>query len=878
MTRLPPEHDRIRTHVRRIGELSPRTAGRELEALENDDPACFSAVRDILSEASEDTRHPSSVPDSQDELSQLVRALAKEVSSPNLSLPSMFGRYRLLQLLGHGGSGTVYLAEQDLPRRPVALKLLQPGLDLSDAEFESAAVGSLTHPGLAHVYDAGLAAFEARPRDRLAYIAMEYIEGRPITSHCDEIGASTEERLKLLSGVAKTVAHLHQHGVVHGDIKPANILVDRQGRTRLLDFGVARIERLGMARESGIGGTRATTQGYALPDMGETPEHPGESADVFALGVLMGRVLCGKAFELGTPADRIRAALKAKHVRISLARPLSQLIAACITANDESRLGSAVEIADALGSCLSGAGWSPKGQSKAFRRLSLRVRSFATLPNMVILLLATGVLGLGLELRVSTERSAALDHHTRVLQASADDLQESIEATKLAATHSVDAYLATLDITRCVFASAAVTDPKGIDTVIDSIRDARVDSSPVKMVPSLQLLMLAEAQHAIGRDHEAAETASRAQQLLPENTSEHDRLMCRIDIVRARALSSLRRDEQAAEVLARWRTPLSTQSPPWHVEANTMLADAFIAMGKPDEALKLLEGLHAASISDLSQLPLETIAVIARAHRVMGDPDLAESMLRVGFQRQASKDPIAPSSEQLGRSQLVFELTALLSEDGGLSEAYSILTDLTDRLARNLPAKHTLLIEARARLARTCLNLSKLDEAERVLLINRAAINSRDQDDAALDRSLMTTLDLYRRRGQTATVVSTMRELIALKTQRHGTSVHPDVLRVRLELAALQQAIQTHEQTAEALPGLHELLEDAQTGFGLASAQSAQVYELLAVAYERADDLAEAVRYARLAIRIGRHHGGFFPHAQRITQSLSGHAPHDQDS
>ena len=152
------------------------------------------------------------------------------------------GRYKLIRVLGEGGMGTVYLAQQEEPvRRQVALKIIKPGMDskrvIARFEVEQHALALMEHSHVARVYDAGLTA-NGRP-----YFVMEYVKGAPITEHCDRHKLTVEERLRLFLHVCEAVQHAHQKGIIHRDLKPSNILVSIEGNEsvpKVIDFGVAR--------------------------------------------------------------------------------------------------------------------------------------------------------------------------------------------------------------------------------------------------------------------------------------------------------------------------------------------------------------------------------------------------------------------------------------------------------------------------------------------------------------------------------------------------------------------------------------------------------------------------------------------------------------
>jgi len=149
------------------------------------------------------------------------------------------GRYRLLRVLGEGGMGMVYLAEQEGQiRRKVALKVIKPGMDskrvIARFETERQALALLDHPSIAQVYDAGTTE-QGRP-----YFVMEHVKGVPITEYCDRHRLSIEDRLGLFQQVCLAVHHAHQKGIIHRDIKPSNIIVSadvssRQNRQKLFE-------------------------------------------------------------------------------------------------------------------------------------------------------------------------------------------------------------------------------------------------------------------------------------------------------------------------------------------------------------------------------------------------------------------------------------------------------------------------------------------------------------------------------------------------------------------------------------------------------------------------------------------------------------------
>jgi serine/threonine-protein kinase len=204
------------------------------------------------------------------------------------------GLYHLIRLLGEGGMGAVWLAERadGMLQRPVALKLprgvwLRPEL-LERMAREREILASLNHPHIARLYDAGLGS------DGQPYLALEYVEGRPIDAHSRAAGLDSRGRLRLFLQVAQAVAHAHSRLVVHRDLKPSNILVTGDGEVRLLDFGIAKLLEGGEAHETELTrlSGRALTLAYASPEQ-VSGEPIGVASDVYSLGVVLYELLTG---------------------------------------------------------------------------------------------------------------------------------------------------------------------------------------------------------------------------------------------------------------------------------------------------------------------------------------------------------------------------------------------------------------------------------------------------------------------------------------------------------------------------------------------------------------------------------------------------------
>jgi WD40 repeat protein/serine/threonine protein kinase len=223
---------------------------------------------------------------------------APDPDPPQEAAGTRLGPYKLLQKIGAGGMGAVWMAEQQEPvRRLVALKLIQAGLDggqgVARFEAERQALALMDHPNIAKVLDGGTTA-DGRP-----YFVMELVQGTPITRYCDEHRLTLRQRLELFVSVCRALQHAHQKGVIHRDVKPSNVLVapyDGRPVVKVIDFGVAKAvgQRLTERTLYTEFGTVVGTLGYMSPEQADLNNQDVDTrSDVYSLGVLLYELLTG---------------------------------------------------------------------------------------------------------------------------------------------------------------------------------------------------------------------------------------------------------------------------------------------------------------------------------------------------------------------------------------------------------------------------------------------------------------------------------------------------------------------------------------------------------------------------------------------------------
>ena len=339
--------------------------------------------------------------------------------------PVSIGRYRIIGLVGEGGMGSVYEAEQEQPRRRVALKVVKPGLTSSEVlrRFgqESRSLARLQHPGIAQIYEAGIADTGFGPQP---WFAMEFISGLSLLEFANARRLDVKQRLKILIQTCEAVHHAHLRGVIHRDLKPSNILVDQAGRPRIVDFGVALIAdgEMPSARETRLGDLVGTLAYMSPEQVLADPSELDARSDVYSLGVVLYELLAGRLpFPIsGRLPEAIRAIREENPVPLgTMSRAyrgdletgdLETIVAKALAKDKTRRYDSAADLAADLGRYLTDNPILARPPSVIYqlRKLGARHKPLATAVAALFVALAGGLLATSWEsVRANRERDRA---------------------------------------------------------------------------------------------------------------------------------------------------------------------------------------------------------------------------------------------------------------------------------------------------------------------------------------------------------------------------------------------------------------------------------------------------------------------------------------
>ncbi len=718
------------------------------------------------------------------------------------------GPFKLLRLLGEGSHGAVWLAEQQEPRRQVALKMLRstgagPEL-LSRFRRESALLAMLDHPGIAKLYASGSidTATGAVP-----YLAMEYVDGATLLDYATSRQLSTRERVALIAEICRAVHHAHTRGIVHRDLKPGNVLVDENGRPRIIDFGVASVLNRSDLTQMTQAGSVLGTLPYMSPEqIVGTTVSADPRWDVYALGAIGYELLCGQLPfpELSAQtsvigAMRILAAGSPQPLSRRLrdaAGDLNTIIMKALAHAPEARYGSAAELAADLERWLDHRPIEARKPTLRYMLgLFVRRHRIAAIAAAVVLvtLVSTTLVSIGFALREAQARQQA-----ELRTAERDSVNDFLIDMLLSADPEHDRSSG-VDITVREWLANA-----------DQNFDARADTLPDEVRQQLAQTLgrasmhLGDGDRALRRLREAHELAAR---LYGEDAPETLSSAIAISQAEARGPRATEAEAELRGLIARTE---HLQNAELRTAAGIALAIIFDGGDRLTDALDASRDTYQYAQERLGPDHLLTLNAqhnLAVMLKASGDFIGSEAMAREVYARRAAL---------LGETHPITLYS--LNHLGTLQERLGRAEDAEALYRQALAARQASVGERHPNTLATLSNLNglliqqgRLDEAEP--LLETLVTHTRARFGAEGPRTLIAMTQrayVLEDRGKLEEAEQQLREILAVLERRDGPS-HPEQLAPRSNLAMLLNHRGRH---AEAVAQMRNTVELAQTSLG----------------------------------------------------------------
>ncbi len=691
---------------------------------------------------------------------------------PSESAGTRLGPYKLLQKLGEGGMGTVWMAEQTEPvQRRVAVKVIKSGLDtahvLARFEQERHALALMDHPNIARVLDAGATA-EGRP-----YVVMELVKGVPITKFCDQEQLSPKERLELFVPVCQAVQHAHQKGIIHRDLKPSNVLIalyDGKPVPKVIDFGVAKAtgpkltERTMFTEVGQIVGTLE----YMSPEQAEMNNLDIDTrADIYSLGVLLyelltgnppftSRQLRGAAFaemlriirevEPAKPSTKLSSSeelpsiaakrkLEPKRLTKLVHGELDWITMKCLEKERSRRYDTANGLASDIQRYLTDEPVLAGPPSLRYRTRKFVGRNKVPVAATALVLLAMigGIFGtiLGLARADSALRAEEAQRHLAESNAKeairqkkiAEDRRRETEM-QAAIARAVNDFLqndllSQADANRQRLGGKTVGDPdvkvrtlldRSAETIVGKFRDQPLTEAAIR-------LTIGEAYRALGRFEEATVQLERAAQLRTAELGIDHR-----DTLAVKNLLGLlykdRGKYELAESLFKDALQVSTVKlgfdHPLSISIKNNLAILYQSQEKYDRAETLLKEVFEANVTELGANHSQTLTSknnLAVLYQARGEYVRAETLLNEILQASMENETVSPLQISIGKNNLAM----LYQAQGNYARAEMFFNEALRGIRAQLGEDHPDTLTAKHNLAGLYQVQGDHERAERLL-------------------------------------------------------------------------------------------------------------------------------------------------------------------
>ena len=808
---------------------------------------------------------------------ELLATRASAVDAPPddaLAPGARLGRYRIEAILGRGGMGEVYRAEQLEPvRRIVALKLLRmrrlDARHLAFFEVERQLLAQLRHPAIAQVYDADTTA------DGHPFFAMEFIAGSPLTRFCEEHALPLRQRIELLIRICEGVQHAHQKGVIHRDLKPGNLLVDEvDGRAlpKIIDFGIATASSMAEGREV------AGTPDYMSPEQaGGDQSLVDTRSDVYSLGVVLYELLTGQRPEavgetavastrtLRLPseqlatlppgsADRVAQGqgLRLANMQRMLRHELDWVVAKAMRHDRSDRYASAAALADDLQRFLDDKPLQavPPSRTYAWRKFARRNRVGLLAAGAVLLALLVG-LGLSVyglmqaraQRAIAVQRSVQLEKVAAFQQSMlrdvdieamgigmADGLRRQVAHSAPAASPALEQVLghaSTADIARALIDRNILA---GAETAI-----ARDFGGDPGLAADLRE-SVAGVREALGLHGAAADGYRQVAEYREKSLGAHAPATLK---AREEQASAMLRDAQTKPALALLQRSLAdaaalSPQDPLRIKLELAQAEAISSLGDRKHARQLLEALYQRSVKARGERDPVSMDVMNSLAILLGR--MGEAKLALGYMERLVPMRLAvQGADNEATLSAQHNLAVMRILTGDEKGAVALQRQLVETQTRRLGAEHPQTLSERGNLASMLVNSNKAEEA---LPIGESVLDATTRvlgaDNPQTLRAKLNLSSLYARLGEFDRTLALQQEVIDARTRLFGPR-HPDTIFILVNRAGtLHQA----GRSKESLAMINQVLPLAQEVLGTQHPQTQAALQI------RADDAIELEDHA----------------------------------